>query len=1370
MKMKGLRKSIFLTLPFLALVFCTAISGSTLFAIFAAFGLSDSTVNASYAYNWTDDESVVHNETAYFTLYPVSSGYTGSRANPVAIGWDRAHEASETADVLKIPESLTVSGTTYNIVGIAPTGFRYCDFSKIELPNDGKGRYITEIGKQAFYLCQNLTEFTFPYNVTEIPDSCFTDCRNLETLKCVKGKDNGTITTGLKDSRITAIGDHAFTSCVKLKNLDAPSGLLTIGNNAFQNCASFTRFFTPTTVTTLGHYAFADCKLMGVFSFGSAVTSVGEFAFVEDTKLTLFYNGTPEDFEAQANVNKKWRLKYLGKKGDDLPADYVESDKIPFEEIDGEIKDTNSYPGLYFVKMSDITKLKLDQATSDGNATIYRSKTQKIGSTTFTVDSNTAPAGTKKYAQIFRFDPPEEPAADKKVGDDPNHYLYPGYLEYTRTNAESPWKISLTIPNILNDGEDLPVRVIGAKAFENHTELIGVTFNANLVQICHEAFYHCTNIAELDFDLCETTNNFIEISYNVFQGKATKGEADPEKNTAFTGELDLPDCLKYIGYHAFYNFTKVTDLHLPANCVMMGEGAFENLGSDTTGPAEVDLLLPRTLRDAMVGPSSGGGFKTARLNLPSWDEPVGVACFKNARIIRSVTMEPIDADLKTALAANKTHANFKPFRIGVQISAFEGCENLIRFRGNDLLYVIGKDAFKGCTSLKELFLTRFGTNCSDSKGKYYWGFELNSSDNNEYSIFGKATSVPDAVIYVDGDSAPNNNGSEARTTKWNSDTQTFPNEFASPSLKEKNQEQGRAFVPTYYNASFSDVKYYDLSDGSVLTGYTEDQLNSGEHFRDKNLIAFVENASGERTLTHCYTKENIASIDLTSLALGTGKSITTIGEGAFARETSGTIPGTSIIIPDTVTAIKERAFYRRDNSLTNTRGLQVINFKTGGVLDTPLTTTSGYYCNLPSSVTRIERFAFYDNVFEKVKIAGNLVFFGNSVFAGYPYFDTDGEDPDNTASRATIEEVTLAGTQNKFAIGTSGGLYHTATKTLMYQPTAGSGTLTLDDGTVSIAPRAVANSNYTGVSLDTALTTIYPGAFSRSLDLETVTVPSGSGITHIGAKKNPASGEVVDASSFDIVDGSSIEDMANSYLSNYGSFSQCKSLTTLNFRNLTNLVKIGYGAFEDCTSLNTMVGDAKYTYYKWVDKTKAAAEDGKGIAAYAAGSEKISTGILDLSGCSSLTVIGERSFNNCTSIKYCHLPDRNRGLYLGIDNLPAPSNGQSESSGSVFTGMGGDGGATVLVGETCHTASHMTSDDNKWRYPKSTFGSKIKAYYRTGTGKSGNNYTDMDYDNTLRYWYQLQASDTDYDATKGAQFVLFENRANAENFFKYRIR
>lgn len=1355
-KAKSTKAKILSLLALLAIVFGISLSSAGFVFAFAVFVYTEGVqpfTSKKYTYSWTDAESTVHNEEVYFDCYPINSGYSGS--NPgVAIAWHNEEGATEydTPDYLKIPTTLQDSNSaTYDVAAIYKGGFRYCDFSSISLPKE-----IQEIGEEAFAYCLNLTSFDLPYGCTKISPSMLMDCRELETFSFQDSSGNATTA----NSRVTDVGDHAFANCVKLKGFSCPTSLVYVGDSAFHSCKKITTIFFPKTdaitlnaVTndekiTLGNYAFAECDLLTMVYFDLNMWTVGQHVFnrCNYQKLNINYVGSTTDFEdsnVMPNVNPDWRDRYTAL-GNDEQFNFIGGrGKFDYDH-------TEDCPGLYFTIDENIDDLMLDQSilqtdkTNSWKAKIFRvlGNDKLSGTTEKYIDRNDKlvdfeDAGhnvVKKYATIIQFETPT-------------------------TNSEYYSNGALRIPDTVkaDDGKIYPVRVIDSNVFSGHTELTSVSFSKYLVQIRHHSFLGCDSITNLDFSRCD---DLLEISYEVFH---TKSGVTNTANAVLTS-LQLPNCLKYIGASAFYNFTAVTSFHLSTKTVFIGESAFENLGSSLNdGEGEVNLLLPNTLRDGPADQAAPAyGFKIWRYDSGIWDECIQKATFKNAKCLKTVTMEAIptsggnwgniwslvyDRTDANGYPYPKVHNSLKPFRMGLQINAFEGCTSLVRFESNIFLYVIGKEAFKGCTALKEMFLCTFGSKRTNGANDCPWGFGgTGIGSGGESSIFGTDSVFTDLVVYIDDPAGPpSGNSTVANKTKWNSVSATYPNEFSTSSV---------ALVPSYKGVVREDVKYYDLTSNAATTPYIDTT-----DFSDP-CIAFIKK-TGDYTITRCYCGDSSITTQINMDAFQDSSSIKTIGSGSFGQMGDGYLPSRSIILPSSVTTIGDRAFYRACSSETNNRGMQIVTYKNSGTVQT--IADKDNYCILPSSVTSIGRLAFYNNCFESIKIEGNLSYLGNTAFGVYPISST---------SRHETDSVALGNTQSTFMVSaTNGGLYYNkdvARKTLIYQPATfddnnnetDDDIMRIDSDAYAIGARACANTTYSEVTFPNSVSTIYGGAFTKCLNLSSVSFGNNPGLKYIGACAYTPDTEVWSGANCDAA--SEMNDVPGSkaitHADYYGAFKDDTALTDFDFTQLNNsLVKIGHGAFENCTGLINMVGDPndentpKYSYYKWNSNTST-------ISAYNASSIEISTRIMDLSGCTHLRAIGFMAFKNCSSIKYIHLPGNFDGttestkLYLGSSEPESGRTVTQSKDESVFNGLSG---CRILVGEKSITANINHNNDNKLRYPQNTFDSSNRIAYFYATSSSD----IYDASAATRYWYEL----TPVNGVKC--YLLLDSKSNAIDFF-----
>ena len=1225
-----------------------------------------------------------------------------SHPGEVSIGWGMAANAE--TDHVNVPQTVTNGSDTYTVTGVVQGGFRYCEFQTITLPNT-----ITEIEEEGFAYCTKMTRFVLPYGVTEIKDSAFLDCRNM--VNFFYFDDEGVIV--VTNDKVESIGDHAFDSCVSLVDFTASTVLKSVGTCAFQRCEALTRFYFPSKTGTgdginyidVGSYAFADCSSLIWVYFESNLRSVDDFAFVDCNTNMVFHYGYEGNYPGDPSFAQKWRRKRL------------ESNTTTFYPIENDhivILQSNQYPGLkYTIESSD----RYLDCSKDGT-------TNKIK----VIDANDG-----KYAVIYQWNAP--------VIDVPNYYkVSTGELELPGT---------LTFDNV-----DYPLKVINTETFANKTELTKVTFHSGLVQICKKAFYKCTNIAHLDFTDCDT---LIEISNDIFNhfGSGTTNEV--------MHDLTLPNSLKYIGKYAFYAFRRLETLSFkthpnePGNLLVLGGYCFGRIAEYYQAPT-VDVTLPNTLDDRVAKRANINFQETVsgnkNYNEDNWCA-IGPYVFgaerdTNSSCVKRIIMEP-------ASAAQKADNNY---RTSLSPNAFNRAKFLTYFKANDNLCYIGNEAFKNCNSLREIFLT---TAKAIATGKSVpWGTKTEDGTTFEQSIISGSdkANCPDLVIYLDGPAPGNiNNLTASGKMYWNAEMKpTYATDFGYDPSKYQ-YSYSRTTIPTVYNCDFDfdsgSILYYKPSDGTFL-----DSAPSSLDDYSSGIISLVKEKNGSNyTVARYFTNNtNVTDeIDLSQISHPTkgniSSHITTIGGEAFAMEDKANKAGFYFILPDTVTKIDERAFFHHaennnDYGHTST-GVRIVTYRSGGVIqpsDSEYSTIKTAcinnaknnntrpniegYCILPNGVTYIGRNAFYNNSFGSVTLGSNITTLNHGAFYTQP--NTSGKK-----GRSHISSITI-GTNANFEVVNGGIYYKGANKMLLYQAQNITGELTIASGTKAIGMTGCAGTKYSKINLNTELKTIYGSGFSFNEHLTEVT--GGENLEYIGAIA--PNDEVYQATSlFDNMDYRSYYDGGNlgTIESRHSGFKDNPNLTTINLKAMTKLKKIGHLAFHKCGNLEQCAGGDTYKYYTY---TNNAVTD----------KETLTTGVLDLSGCTQLTVLGRSCFNS-SKIKYMHIPYTNGMLSVACDKTDAPWQGE-DNKGKIFD----SGTPAFLVGDiadrfcrivdTTWASQHASSRiSNVW------YGSSDVYYHATSnsdllTGSSVGN---------VHYW-------TEHPSVSGG-YILFTSYANAKAYF-----
>ncbi len=88
-----------------------------------------------------------------------------------------------------------------------------------------------------------------------------------------------------KNSKLTRIGEYAFSFSVHLTKFTIPSKVKIIANGAFGCCLALQRIDIPSSVTSIGSGAFEGCSALNTLMIGKKVKNIGYRAFFACFKL-----------------------------------------------------------------------------------------------------------------------------------------------------------------------------------------------------------------------------------------------------------------------------------------------------------------------------------------------------------------------------------------------------------------------------------------------------------------------------------------------------------------------------------------------------------------------------------------------------------------------------------------------------------------------------------------------------------------------------------------------------------------------------------------------------------------------------------------------------------------------------------------------------------------------------------------------------------------------------------------------------------------------------------------------------------------------------------------------------------------------------
>lgn len=189
-------------------------------------------------------------------------------ASLTAVG-DYAFFSCKALDTLTLPENLETIGVH---------AFSHCGFRRLEIP-----ARLQRIGEGSFS----------GGNVTHIA----VDPKNPRFLaagNCLIDKETACLLLGCTDSvippdaGITAIGESAFGSNSRLKELSVPRGIRTVKAGAFQY-SGLTCISLPDGMTSIERSAFSGCRDLRTVTLPDSITTIGisAFAFCKLTEIKL---------------------------------------------------------------------------------------------------------------------------------------------------------------------------------------------------------------------------------------------------------------------------------------------------------------------------------------------------------------------------------------------------------------------------------------------------------------------------------------------------------------------------------------------------------------------------------------------------------------------------------------------------------------------------------------------------------------------------------------------------------------------------------------------------------------------------------------------------------------------------------------------------------------------------------------------------------------------------------------------------------------------------------------------------------------------------------------------------------------------------
>lgn len=1231
-----------------------------------------------------------------------------------------AFSAASIVDCPKLDEIDVESGGTYAATdGMLTSGngstILFCPKGRTGVFTVPQG--VTAIGANAFENCTGITEVVIPATVNTIAENAFVGCTNITKIT-FKGSATG---------RELAIGDGAFKGLTKLSNIvfEANSKVTAIGAHAFEGCKAISSFAFPATLGSVGDYAFAGCTGISSIEFADSSTelSLGSYVFSGCSKL--------------ASVHLSASVK-------EFDATIVEGCNISEITVDANNKYFSSKDGILFNKAETAIKYVPSSFTGDANgAYTVPASVEEIGAAVFkgrgiksvTIGANVTTIGEHAFdacaaLTTVNFEASEKPLA---IGDAAFYNCKAITTLEIPERTETIGAHAFYYVPLRGDVDLSKVTEIGEGAFYScgsySNKVNKFTFGANLSSVGKDAFKD-GYFVNVEFSSAPAAGVSLEIGESAFNSSNLTNEA-------LGGKLVLPSNLTKIGMQAFYG-NKYQEVFIPKSVESLGRRAFNSCSNLVTvtfekgGTKELVfeesqedyssklgifynltklkyVSLPSTVKripaytfsgcTALLGEETAEGSGVYKLFISNEVEYIGSGAFRGCNALTTVDFE--EGEKALAFGEGAYNSSYGQPYTGVFSSA-STYSNLVTVNLPKRLTVIPAYTFSDCRKLENVKIRNTVTEIG--AGAFYCCYKLVSTEDTNLFEADDANAASELII-ADGTSgyASSSDLLGAFALNYSSSSTDNLKYIKFPSRLKRvpdfcfyyNKSLTKVVIPAtvanydgkcgigknafYYNSSITEVVFEAGASVGAAISFGDNAfqycsslatMSLPKNFGD--LIAddgtFVAPALGYDALYGC----SKLTFDASSIIYSDDKTELLICPNIVKG---------AITIPASVTKIADRAF----KSCT---GITSITFEEGSALKsiganafdgcsgiTSITLPEGlqtigdyafYNCTsdslgnitIPASVTSIGNYAFAKSRFKNVDFAANanITEIGAHAFESCSY--TVAFDLTNATKLEKIGEYAFSGCENSSF--TSISVRASVTEIGAY---AFNGCSYLN--TVSFAASCKLETIGEGAFVGTKLTEIFipksvvaigDKAFMNLTTVTGVTFESGAKLETIGAQTfqgctNSAFTSIVLPASL-----KSVGDEAFGY-----SFGKKSALTSVSFEEGSALVSIGKGAFAytEITEITlpaslVSIGDFAFKKTHLSSVSIPANVESLGEDAFC---DCESLDSVSFGANSKLTSFGDGAFDGCSAITTFEIPDSlvniDLGVFYGMDSLEA---------------------------------------------------------------------------------------------------------------------
>ena len=581
---------------------------------------------------------------------------------------------------------LVIPNTVTSIKGGAFYGLE--SLTSVTIPDS-----VTSIGKYAFSECPSLSRV----NISSIESWCsinFVDSSSNPISYTHNLYLNDELVTDLViPDTVTSISAYAFYGLESLTSVTIPYTITSISDYTFYGCSSLKSVTIPNTVTSIYQYAFHLCNALSDTFYSGSYDEWGSVN-IRSYNSPIYKN--VEYYYGIHSISKVKTEKYQ----------YFlryENDVLDFEIIDKTITAfdfENELPGLNIISLkkaafnscASLTKIKIpnsitkisDSCFSYCNSLVsvtIPESIESIGNNAFyncfklveVINKSdiklTPKLSTNGYVAYYAKNIVKDENESKLQETEEGFILYIDeddkiLLEYTNNDD------SIVIPD--------SVTSIGDYAFYNCSSLRSITIPDSVTSIGNSSFYNCSSLNKVNISNVESwcNINFINASSNPLV-YAHNLYLDDELVT----DLVIPDTVTSISAYAFYGLESLTSVTIPDSVTSIGNYAFYDCSS------LMSITIPNNVT------TIGNSVFAECSALKSIDIPDGITSIGNRAFYECSQLESIT--IPDTVESIEQHA-------------FYGCESLTSIIVPVSVTSMGVGIFTNCSSLESLTLPFIG--------------------------------------------------------------------------------------------------------------------------------------------------------------------------------------------------------------------------------------------------------------------------------------------------------------------------------------------------------------------------------------------------------------------------------------------------------------------------------------------------------------------------------------------------------------------------------------------------------------------------------------------------------------------------------------